>query len=96
MRRWVAASLAVWLAALPVTAFAVSTVVERGQTQCRQVALTFDAGSTAVSAQGIMDALAAHRIRSTFFLPWRPGGPRAVALGAAVGWDDASRTVLID
>jgi peptidoglycan/xylan/chitin deacetylase (PgdA/CDA1 family)/LysM repeat protein len=49
-------------------ALANSTVVTRGQTQCRQVALTFDAGSTAVSAPGILDALKAHHIRSTFFL----------------------------
>ncbi|HYF94582.1 MAG TPA: stalk domain-containing protein [Symbiobacteriaceae bacterium] len=69
MRRLTASVLLLGLVFLPAApAQAASTVVTRGQTQCRQVALTFDAGSTAVSAQGILDALGLHRARSTFFL----------------------------
>lgn len=66
-------------------AFALSTVVTRGQTQCRQVALTFDAGATAVSATGILDQLKAHRSRSTFFLTgqWTDDFPALAARIAA-------------
>ena len=70
MKRTLAAlgtCLALSLASSPASAVP-STVVTVGQTQCRQVALTFDAGSTSVSAQGILGALARHRARSTFFL----------------------------
>ena len=69
MRKFAAALLALGvLGSLAVPAQAASTVVTRGQTQCRQVALTFDAGSTAQSANGILQSLADHRARSTFFL----------------------------
>lgn len=72
------------LVVVPSQADAQSTVVTRGQTQCRQVALTFDAGSTAQSAQGILDALEAHRVMSTFFLTgqWIDDFP---ALAAQIG-----------
>lgn len=71
-----------------------STVVTRGQTQCRQVALTFDAGATAVSAQGILDALAAHRVRSTFFLTgqWTDDFPALAAQLNARGHEVGNHT----
>lgn len=94
MRMWVAAGLVLLLLLMPLTASAASTVVERGQTQCRQVALTFDAGSTAVSAQGIMDALAAHRVRSTFFLTglWTDDFPDLAAQISARGHEVGNHT----
>lgn len=75
-------------------ALAASTVVSRGQTQCRQVALTFDAGSTAVSARGILDALAARRARSTFFLTgaWTDDFPALAAAISAEGHEVGNHT----
>lgn len=69
MRQAIALGLILGLVLLiAAPAQAASTVVQRGQTQCRQVALTFDAGSDDVAAAGILAALQAHRVRSTFFL----------------------------
>lgn len=71
-----------------------STVVTRGQTQCRQVALTFDAGSTAVSAPGILSAHKAHRVRSTFFLtgPWTDDFPSLSTQITAEGHEVGNHT----
>ena len=89
LKRLVAASATLLLAGTAQPAFAASTVVTRGQTQCRQVALTFDAGSDAVAFRGIMNALAAHRVRSTFFLTgvWTDDFPANAAEITAAGHD---------
>ncbi|HYF80209.1 MAG TPA: stalk domain-containing protein [Symbiobacteriaceae bacterium] len=94
LRVLAALGLLLGLTATPQVAAAQSTVVTRGQTQCRQVALTFDAGSTAQSAQGILDALAAHRARSTFFLTgqWIDDFPALAARIAPPGHEVANHT----
>jgi peptidoglycan-N-acetylglucosamine deacetylase len=94
LRVLTALGLLLGFAAAPRLAAAQSTVVTRGQTQCRQVALTFDAGSTAQSAQGILDALAAHRARSTFFLTgqWIDDFPALAARIAPPGHEVANHT----
>jgi peptidoglycan/xylan/chitin deacetylase (PgdA/CDA1 family) len=66
-RRLWAALLTIGLILVPTVSGARSTVLSRGQSICRQVALTFDGGSTAVAAEGILQTLAQHRARSTFF-----------------------------
>ncbi len=41
---------------------------DRGNTQCKQIALTFDGGSNTTSARNILDTLASRNIRATMFL----------------------------
>lgn len=95
LRPLVALSLSLLLLASTGTANAQSTAVTRGQNQCRQVALTFDAGSTAVSAPGILQALRNHKIRSTFFLtsPWTESFPSLARQIAADGHEVGNHTV---
>ncbi|HLN60682.1 MAG TPA: stalk domain-containing protein [Symbiobacteriaceae bacterium] len=88
LKRLIAASATLLLlAGTAPSALVASTVVTRGQTQCRQVALTFDAD--AVAFRGIMNALAAHRVRSTFFLTgmWTDDFPALAAEITATGHD---------
>jgi len=95
LRRTVALTcLLLFMHMLPGSAAAQSTVVTRGQTQCRQVALTFDAGSDAVAAQGILDALGTHRARSTFFLTgaWTDHFPGLAAQVSSRGHEVANHT----
>ncbi|MDQ7851086.1 MAG: polysaccharide deacetylase family protein [Armatimonadota bacterium] len=53
------------------TAATETRLVTRGPSGCNQVALTYDAGSGAEGAAAILDALARHNVRATFFLTGR-------------------------
>lgn len=89
LRPLVGATLLLSIFASTNPAEAASTVVTKGQNQCRQVALTFDAGATSVSASGILGALRSHRIRSTFFLTgqWTEDFPGLATQVTAEGHD---------
>lgn len=75
-------------------AMAQSAVVSRGEPICRQVALTFDAGATSESAAGILEALAQHRARSTFFLTgqWTDNDPALATAVASAGHELGNHT----
>ncbi len=79
--------------------------IERGSGKRKEVALTFDAGSDWKPVRKILDTLASHDVRSTFFLTgeWTQENPkssrRIAELGHELGnhsWDHSQFTGLTD
>ncbi|MHB0999643.1 MAG: polysaccharide deacetylase family protein [Armatimonadota bacterium] len=76
--------------------------LSRGNSSSRKIALTFDAGASAKPASTILDVLAKHNIRSTFFLTgkWMEKNPsltkRIIAEGHEIGNHTYSHKSLTD